>query len=52
MRSVTAAGMVVPAPRVLSRVTGAASEFTGGFVSGALKAGVLETGVWVAPEVG
>ena len=52
MRSVAAAGMVVPAPRVLSRVTGAGCEFAGDFVSGALGAGVFETGEEFELEVG
>jgi hypothetical protein len=52
MRSVAAAGIVVPAPRVLSRVTGAGCGFASVFVRGALKAGVFETGVVFEPEAG
>ncbi len=50
MRSVAAAGIVVPAPRVLSRVRGTACEFWGARMKGALGAGVLETCVALEPE--
>jgi hypothetical protein len=45
MRSVAAAGIVVPEPRVLSRVTGAGCGFCGARMKGALAAGAFETGV-------
>ena len=49
MRSVAAAGIVVPEPRGLSRVTGAGCELAGDFVTGMLEAGVFETGVLFEP---
>lgn len=52
MRSVAAAGIVVPEPRVVSRVIGAGCELTGDFAAGMLEAGVFETGVVLELEAG
>jgi hypothetical protein len=51
MRSVAAAGIVVPAPRVLSGVTGTGCGFCGARMKGAL-AGALETGAPFELEFG
>jgi hypothetical protein len=51
MRSVAAAGIVVPAPRVLSRVKGAACEFWGARMKGALVEGVFDTFAAFEPGV-
>jgi hypothetical protein len=45
MRSVTAAGIVLPAPRVLSRVIGLNGDVTCGFESRVLESGLRETGI-------
>src|SRR5271168_730194 len=52
MRSVAVAGIVLPPPRVLSRVTGTACGVVGVFVTGALEAGMLETGAVFEREGG